>query len=64
MSLTVFSALPLLGFLFVIINPRWVNDEQKVSLIQSGPSVHLVLTGYTEDLIAELRRVDLGQTAS
>ena len=48
----------------VIINPHWVNDEREISLIQSGPSVHLVLTGYTEDLIAELRRVDLGQTAS
>jgi len=34
----------LFDFLFVIINPHWVNDEQKVSLIQSEPSVQLVLT--------------------
>lgn len=33
-------------FCFVIINLHWVNDEIKVSLIQSEPSVHLVLTGY------------------
>jgi len=45
MSRTVFLALLLLCFLFVIINPHWVNDEQKVSLIQSGSDVHLVLTG-------------------
>jgi len=48
MSRTVFSALLLLCLLFVIINPRWVNDEQKVSLIQSGPSVQMVLTSYNE----------------
>jgi len=36
MSLTVFSALLLFDFLFVIINAHWVNDEKKVSLIQSG----------------------------
>ncbi len=40
----------LFDFLFVIINPHWVNDEQKVSLIQSEPSAHLVLTGYSECL--------------
>jgi len=51
MSRTVFSALLLLCLLFVIINPRWVNDVQKVSLIQSGPSVQMVLTSYSGYLL-------------
>jgi len=54
MSRTVFSALLLLCLLFVIINPRWVNDVQKVSLIQSGPSVQMVLTSYTSHQLLRL----------